>query len=230
MNLLAALLCIPAALVPASQGEKPAAAPAKSAASDMSPADRAAWNVQRFSYPLDTCVVSGEKLGLKPTEFVVEGRLVRTCCGDCRKQVETSPGDAFAKIDAAVIAAQKQGYPLDVCAVSGAKLDEKALDRVVGTKLVRVANEEAATKLTAEPKPALAKLDAAYVKAQLASYPLKTCVITDEPLGTPEMGEPVDAIYGTQLVRFCCAGCIKSFEKKADVYLAKITDARKTAR
>ena len=53
--------------------------------------------------------------------------------------------------------------------------------------------------------------DATIIAQQKASYPLDTCVIRDSKLG--EMGEPVDYVYKGRLVRFCCKGCIKAFEK-----------------
>ncbi|MBL8859619.1 MAG: hypothetical protein JNL28_14015 [Planctomycetes bacterium] len=188
--------------------------------------DRAIIHSQRWSYPLDTCPVSGEKLEAKPTEFVVNGRMVRTCCGDCKAQVMKDPSEVFKKLDAAVIAAQKSTYPMKTCAISGKELDDKAIDYVFGTRLVRLENREAVAMFMKDPAAAMAKVDEAYIKAQLASYPLKKCVVGGEELGG--MGEPVNKLYGTTLVRFCCAGCIKSFEKEPTKYLKEIAEARKT--
>jgi hypothetical protein len=54
-------------------------------------------------YPLDTCPVSGEKLGGmgKPYVFVHEGREVRLCCKNCLKDFNEDPAKFIAKIDAA---------------------------------------------------------------------------------------------------------------------------------
>jgi hypothetical protein len=65
------------------------------------------------------------------------------------------------------------------------------------------------------------------IAKQLATYPLKTCVVTGGKLG--EMGDPVDYVYKERLVRFCCKGCIKKFEKEPDKYLALIDEAAKKA-
>ena len=188
--------------------------------------DRAIIHSQQYSYPLDTCPISGEKLDEKATVFVVNGRRVKTCCADCQAKIVKDPTDAFKKLDAAVIAAQKSTYPLTMCPVSGKALDDKAVDYVWGTRLVRLENREAVAMFMKDPAAAMAKVDAAYIKAQLATYPLKTCVVGGEELG--KMGTPVDKLYGTTLVRFCCDGCIKTFEKDSAKYLKEIADARKT--
>jgi len=195
---------------------------------EMAPDDRAIIQAQRWSYPLATCPISGEKLGAKKSEFVVQGRLVRTCCNDCKAQVVQDPAPILKKIDAAVVAEQKATYPLTVCAVTGTALDDKAIDHVYGTRLVRLSNRDAVAAFEKDPKPAMQKLDAAYIKAQAAAYPLKTCVVSGEELGG--MGEPVERLYGTRLVRFCCASCTESFEKEPTAYLKKLDDARKPSK
>lgn len=186
--------------------------------------DRAIVNAQRWSYPLTTCPISGEKLDEKSVSFVVNGHLVRTCCDDCKAKIVKDPAETIKKIDAAVIAAQKPNYPLTTCAATDAKLDDKAFDYVVGTRLVRLANREAIAAFERDPKAAMAKVDAAYIKAQTATYPLKKCPVSGEELG--KMGEPVDKLYGTTLVRFCCSSCVKGFEKDADKYMKELAEAR----
>lgn len=190
--------------------------------------DKAIVQSQRWSYPLTTCPVSGEKLEAKHVDFVVKGRMVRTCCDHCQAEIVKDPTEVIKKLDAAVIAAQKAGYPLTTCAATNAKLDDKAVDYVWGTRLVRLANKEAIAAFEKDPKAAMAKIDEAYIKAQSANYPLKKCVVSGEALGG--MGEPVDKLYGTTLVRFCCSSCVKSFEKDPDSYMKEIAAARKPAK
>lgn len=68
-------------------------------------------------------------------------------------------------------------------------------------------------------------------EAQIKEYPLQTCVVSDEKLG--EMGKPYDLIYKEKnggketdrLVRFCCKGCVKSFNKEPAKYMSKLNDA-----
>lgn len=56
------------------------------------------------------------------------------------------------------------------------------------------------------------------------SYPRKTCLVTDNKLGS--MGTPVTKVYGSQEVKFCCKSCISKFEKDPAKYLAKLTSPK----
>lgn len=55
------------------------------------------------AYPLETCVVSGDRLGSmgEAVVFVHEGQEVRLCCGDCRKPFDADPAKYLAMIEAA---------------------------------------------------------------------------------------------------------------------------------
>lgn len=74
-------------------------------------------------YPLNTCVVSGEKLDSmgEPFVFAHEGREVKLCCKDCKKDFDKSTAKFVAKIDEA--AKKVKPYPLQLCVVSDEKLD-----------------------------------------------------------------------------------------------------------
>lgn len=65
--------------------------------------DKAVTEAQRKDYPLETCVVSGAKLGSKgePVEIVVAGRLVRLCCAGCAPKVKADPVKYLAVVDKA---------------------------------------------------------------------------------------------------------------------------------
>lgn len=65
--------------------------------------DKAAADVQRNDYPLDTCLVAGGALGSMgdPIEMVVGGRLMRFCCASCEPKVKADPAKYIAMIDAA---------------------------------------------------------------------------------------------------------------------------------
>ena len=57
------------------------------------------------AYPLDTCIVSDEKIGadpgMKPYTFVHEGREVKLCCKSCLKGFKKDAAKYVAKIEAA---------------------------------------------------------------------------------------------------------------------------------
>lgn len=209
----------------APQDHKPAGKPEAAPAAEKGAADEAALiRAQKPSYPLTTCPVSGEKLGEKAIDVVVDGRLVRLCCPNCKAGLQKDQAAMLAKVDAAVVAAQKPGYPLATCPISGEKLSDKSIDVVRGTKLVRLCCKNCVADLDKDPAAALAKVDKAWIDAQLKSYPLDTCPVSGEKLG--KMGEPVNVLYGTTLVRLCCNSCKKQLDKDGAAIVAKIAEAR----
>lgn len=74
--------------------------------------------------------------------------------------------------------------------------------------------------------------DAAWAAKARESYPLKTCVISEEALGS--MGKSPEYIYrvdgqADRFVVFCCDGCEEDFLKDPAAALKKIDDAAKGA-
>lgn len=70
----------------------------------MSDLDKAVVAAQMKDYPLTTCMVSKDKLGGdmgEPMEYVIAGRLIRSCCKDCKKDLEKDPAKFIAMIDEA---------------------------------------------------------------------------------------------------------------------------------
>jgi hypothetical protein len=78
----------------------------------------------------------------------------------------------------------------------------------------------------------LTEKDAEWAAQARKAYPLKTCLTSDEALGS--MGDSPEYIYRVegkpdQLVVFCCDGCNEDFLKDPAPYLAKL-DAAKDAK
>ena len=183
---------------------------------------------QKPSYPLTTCVVSGEALGggtMAPIDIVHEGRLVSFCCKGCTKDFNKDPAAYLAKIDAAVVAAQKAAYPLSTCPVSGEALDEHPIQMVYGTRLVELCCAGCKKDFAKTPGKFMQAVDAAYIEALSKTYPLTTCPISGEPLGD----KPVKTLHGVQLVEFCCNKCVREFEKNPAPVLEKLAAARGAA-
>lgn len=66
--------------------------------------------------------------------------------------------------------------------------------------------------------------------SSLENYPLKSCVVSDEPLGS--MGDAIkythrEAGKPDRLVLFCCEGCIEDFKGDPAKFLAKLDAAAK---
>lgn len=63
--------------------------------------DAAVIAMQKPTYALTTCPISGKALGATAVDIVVANRLVRVCCPGCTAPVLSDPVAAFKKIDAA---------------------------------------------------------------------------------------------------------------------------------
>lgn len=217
-----ALLALPLAAqepVPQKPVRATPAAPAKA------PSDAEIVAQQLPSYPLDSCPISGEKLGDmgEPVNVVVQGRLVRLCCNDCKQKLLADPAAAFAKIDAAVIAQQKTSWPLKNCPVSGEAYggDMEPVDYVYGTRYVKFCCKGCIRKFEKDPGKYMASIDAAYIRSQKPDYPLSVCPISGEELGD----DAVDFLYGTQLVRTCCKKCVSKVRENPAPVIARIRAA-----
>ncbi len=180
-------------------------------------------------YPLDTCVISGLKLGSKgdPIVMMHEGREVRFCCKGCIGPFVNDSAKHLAALDKTIIAQQKESYPLTECVVSAEPLDVMGapVNVVYNNRLVRFCCNGCVKMFKKDPVAYLAELDQAIIEAQIDDYPLTTCLVAEGKLGS--MGDPVDIVIANQLTRYCCGGCATAVWKEPTTYLAKVSDARK---
>lgn len=179
------------------------------------------------AYTLNTCPVSGEKLGGMGDAVVKieDGREVRFCCGGCTGKFEADKTAMNEKLDKAMIEDQKAHYPLTTCVISGKPLGDAPKEFVVGNRLVETCCGNCAAKVKADPAAAIEKLNAATKEAQEKTYALDTCPISGEKLGT--MGDPVEVVVANRLVKLCCDGCKKGLEKDPAAALSKVDAATK---
>lgn len=85
----------------------------------------------------------------------------------------------------------------------------------------------ALTASAAEPKTPNSKPETA-----ADAYPLQTCLVSDEPLGS--MGDAVVYTHKEpgkpdRVVRFCCEGCIEDFRANPEKFLKKLDAAEAAA-
>lgn len=176
------------------------------------------------SYPLSTCIVSNETLGEQDDVVVKQygDREIRFCCEMCVDDFEKDPASFEQKLDAAIIHAQLPGYPLETCVVSGERLGGMGdpVDFVVGNRLVRLCCSSCEKDITENPTTYLATLDSAVVATQVEAYPANVCPISGQKLGS--MGEPYDYVFAGRLVRFCCSGCIDTFNERPTAAMATV--------
>lgn len=119
--------------------------------------------MQRATYPLSTCVVTGKPLYQveAPFDTLIEGTLVRLCCKECEAKARENAAATVATVQSAAFAQQKKTYPLGTCAVTGKTLADDAVSTMVGTVLVRTCCTKCAAKVAEEPMAGLVTLTTA---------------------------------------------------------------------
>jgi YHS domain-containing protein len=136
----------------------------KNPAKVLAEIDAAVVETQRDAYALETCPISGMKLGGmgEPYDHVHGTRLVRFCCGSCRPKFDEDPEAAMAKVDAALVEAQKATYPHTMCPVT-AEMPNDAMgepyDILYGTRLVRLCCEACVGEFWKSPEKYVAMLE-----------------------------------------------------------------------
>ena len=105
-------------------------------------------------------------------------------------------------------------YPLNTCPVKGTKLGAmgKPLAGVYDGREVKFCCPGCANTFEKDQKASLKKLDATIIAKQKPHYPLDTCLVTGQKLGS--MGKPIELVFENQLVRLCCKGCVKKLQAK----------------
>lgn len=176
---------------------------------------------QLMHYPIDTCIVTGEKLGDDAVNHVHNNRLVRLASADAAAAFKTDPKKHIDALDKRIIETQLPGYPMDDCPVGGplGSMGDP-VNFIYMNRLVRLCCGACEDSISTEPAKYMAKLDGAYADQQRANYALDTCVVTGAKLGS--MGDPVELVAGATLVRFCCAGCLPKFKANPADFLAKL--------
>lgn len=210
----------------AEQGRKAVEQAADKAQDAEKKAEHAALATGGQMYALAYCPVSGNPLGDDAVVKVYDGREVRFCCDKCPERFETDKASYWGRMDAQVIAQQRWDYPLETCPVSGHALGEggEPVEIVVGTRYAKLCCDGCIEDFRANADEHFKTIDAAIIEKQRDAYPLATCVVSGEKLGS--MGDPVDVVVGTTLVRLCCKSCVKELAKAPWKALEQIAAAK----
>lgn len=177
-------------------------------------------------FSLDTCPVSGQRLGSmgEPVVKTYDGREVRFCCATCTGKFETDLAASWKMVDEAIVRDQLRYYPTQTCVVSGEPLvdqgEDIATNVVYGNRLVRLCCKMCEREFKADPTTFVSKLDHATAEAQRADYPLTTCIVSGGALGS--MGDPTEMVIAGRLMRFCCASCEPKAKSNPTKFIAEI--------
>jgi len=176
---------------------------------------------QLMHYPIDTCVVTGEKLGADAVDHVHNNRLVRLADAEALTAFQADPKKHLDALDRRIIESQLPGYPMDNCPVGGplGSMGDP-VNFIYMNRLVRFCCGACEASFVSEPRKYMSRLDAAYADQQREAYPTDQCVVTGARLGS--MGEPSEVVAGTTLVRFCCESCLPKFKASPAEVLGKL--------
>lgn len=114
------------------------------------------------TYPLSTCIVSGETLGEHGDVVTreVDGREIRLCCEECVEKLEADQAGYLKALDNVIIATQLADYPASTCPISGQPLGSMGdpYDYVFDGKLVRFCCAGCTGQFNENPTEALATI------------------------------------------------------------------------
>jgi hypothetical protein len=149
---------------------------AQTEAATKTPAAKEAWAVKEAeAYPLDYCIVTGEKLGSMGAAVtkVYDGREVKFCCNACPKTFAKDQAKWTKKLDDAIVTVQKPTYPLSTCVVSGDTLGRmgEPVEYVYGNRLVRLCCSGCISALNKDPEKYLEMINVAATPVKAAETP-----------------------------------------------------------
>lgn len=123
-------------------------------------------------------------------------------------------------------------YPLDICLVSGEGLKEMGEPYlfVFEGREIKLCCKPCIKDFKKEPAKYIALVEAAEKKPpqeakKAKPYRLKTCLVSDEPLGS--MGDPYVFIHEDREIKLCCKGCLSTFKKETAKLITKLEKAGK---
>ncbi len=157
-------------------------------------------------YTLNTCPISGEKLGSMgeaPIYVGEDGKEVRFCCAGCEKKYVANKATLDEEIDKKLMADQEAHYPSNTCINSGAELKDGGVAFIAGNRLLKTCCAKCKAKVQADPAAYIAKLDEQVIAAQKDSYKGEVCPISGKALGD----SPESVVVANRLVKVCCGGC-----------------------
>ncbi len=174
-------------------------------------------------YPLDACPISGGKLGSMGDPIVkrYDDREVRFCCAPCIGKFEADLDASWRSVDEAIVKDQMRYYPVTTCVVLGDPLvEDVAVSFVYRNRLIRLCCTMCKQSFESDPGQYLSILNKAAADMQRPDYPLDTCLVSGNTLGS--MGEPTEMIVAGRLMRFCCAGCESKVESDPAKFISTI--------
>jgi YHS domain-containing protein len=197
------------------------------------PAPTAADSFGGDPFPLDTCPVSGEKLGADAKTVVLtdmkdaklNGTQMKFCCDKCLAAFKADPAKYMTKIDEAIVKAAPE-YPLDQCLLMpDEKLADDAKTVVYQNRVYKLCCKKCVRNFEKDPAKWAKDFEKAVIAKQKPGYKATTCPISGKALGEGS----VDVVVQNRLVRTCCGGCVDAVKNAPKKAISKVDAASKDA-
>ena len=104
-----------------------------------------------------------------------------------------------------------------------AELDDEPVNLVYRNRLIRFCCNGCVRRFNGSPTKYLNAMDKRIIEVQMVGYPLQTCPMSDEELGS--RGKSIDVVVANTLIRLCCKGCKRALTKNPAAVLATVNAA-----
>ena len=178
------------------------------------------------AYPLDTCPVSGEKLGADAVTVVLSGMKeanlngtqMKFCCSKCEAAFKADPAKFMTKVNEQ-IAKAATNFPMTTCAVmTDEAVDASSKTVVYHNRVYRLCCKKCVAKFEQNPAKYEANFETALIAKQKAGYKATKCPVSGEAV----KADSTDVIIGNRLVRCCCPKCADKAKADPKGTLSKI--------
>lgn len=177
-------------------------------------------------YPLDTCIVTGEKLGKDAVTLVLkdqadalqEGRQLKFANETAKQIFLVREREFLTKLDTEIIHRQRASYPLDRDVVEIDRTLTEHFPFVFGNRCYVVMRSKNIDNFLKQAGRYVGTYDKMVGSKQRATYPLDTSLVSGEKLPA----KPYDIVIGQRLVRLCSEAEAKTLLEDPTTYLAKL--------
>jgi len=170
------------------------------------------------AYPLDTCAVSGEKLGKDAVTVVLSdmkdknlnGTQMKFCCEKCVASFKADPSKYMPKVEEQIIKTAGN-YPLGTCLVmTDEAVDAGSKTVVFHNRVYKFCCKKCIARFEKDPTKFQTSYEAQVIEKQKASYKAAKCPVSGEAI----KADSADVVIAGRLVRCCCPKCAE--KAKAD--------------
>ena len=178
------------------------------------------------AYPLETCPVSGEKLGKDAVTVVLagmkdknlDGTQMKFCCAKCEAAFKADPSKYMPAVTEQIIKAAPT-YPITTCLVmTDEGIDESAKTVVFHNRVYKFCCKKCVARFEKDPSKYEKAFEAAVIEKQKAAYKAKKCPISGEAIDA----KSTDVVISGRLVRTCCPKCAEKAKADPKSTLAKV--------